>query len=632
MNLIKQFALVALLCSTLTTACCNTQMSLTRMLDASVTENNGALELTFQRSGRKLLDQTPLVIKYNDEVVEWKITGQKDRMVTDEIEMSTGEFSELKINSTERTYSLKAKNVNLKAELKTRLFNGALAYQFVIYGKGDYTIEEQSHYRLGDGSGSYFAPNGEFETFGPLKVGELPADKQYTTPVVYQTEEYALGFHEAELRDYPQLLLKRNGEALTVNAGVAECTDTKVLPWRVVMIGNTMADLQNQKPIYQALNPAPKGDFSWVKPGLSMWDWRVKGCTFDGFTYKMNTESLKRYIDFCAKSNLEYFLIDDEWCIEGNPLVPVKALDIEAVISYGKEKGVGIILYYDLRYIKKGEEVPFETVAETFASWGVSGIKYGFLDRIGTSFSAQGKTYRTEELVQIAAKNKLVIDFHDNPIPFGGLERTYPNYITREYCHAQLDRRMAFTPAQFVKMACVNLLSGMMDQTNGTFALNEMASRSKGPRNEYISTVSAEVARFLITHTGHLAVLIDAPEAYAAKSDLFEFITSAANSWDESRYLEMEFDSHVSVARRKGNDWFVGTVVNEEFKGDHTMRLDFLESGATYSATIYSDAADSNCHTNKESYEIKTITVKGGSEITTHVAAGGGYSVHFVKK
>ncbi len=609
------------------------QMSLNRMLDLAVTDSDSLLTLTLQRSGRKVLDRSPLTIRYNEEDVNWTITNHADVIHTNEIKMSTGEFSSLQIDYTENVYQLTANNVDLKAELHTRLYNGAMAYRFVIFGSGKYTIEEFSPFRMANNTGSYFMPNGEYEPLGPQTINQVSYDKGYTTPIIYQSAEYTLGIFEADLRDYPQLRLHRDGSSMVTFAGVVDCEESVKLPWRVVMIGDNMADLQNQKPIYQTLNPAATGDFSWVKPGISMWDWRVKGCTFDGFTYEMNNESLKRYIDFCAANNLDYLLIDDEWSVRTNPLEPIAELDIKDVIRYGDEKGVGLLLYYDMKYYKNGaNEIPFETVAETFASWGAKGVKYGFLGSIGPKFTPRDKAARTEELVQIAAKNHLIIDFHDNPVPFGGLERTYPNYINREFCHAQLDRRTAFTPTQFVKTACVNLLSGMIDQTNGTFALNEMASRSKGPRNEYNSTVSSEVARFIITHTGHLSVLIDAPEAYAAKSDLFEIIANLADSWDESRYLEMEFDSHVSVARRSGHDWFVGTVVDDNYEGTHTLNLDFLEFGANYSATIYSDADDTDYKTNKEAYKITKTNVKGGDQLTTHVATGGGYSVHFTKQ
>ena len=170
-----------------------------------------------------------------------------------------------------------------------------------------------------------------------------------------------------------------------------------------------------------------------------------------------------------------------------------------------------------------------------------------------------------------------------------------------------------------------------MDQTNGTFALNDMKSRLKGPRNEYNSTVASETARFFITHTGHLSVLIDAPEAYNAKSDLFAFIRSLPVTWDETRYLEMDFDSHVAVIRRKGEDWFSGVVYNEK-GGKHRMELDFLEPDVKYEATIFSDSPSTHYIKNKEAYLVKKEIVQSDKVLETTVAPGGGYTIIFRKQ
>ncbi|MNR53296.1 Retaining alpha-galactosidase precursor [compost metagenome] len=44
----------------------------------------------------------------------------------------------------------------------------------------------------------------------------------------------------------------------------------------------------------------------------------------------------------------------------------------------------------------------------------------------------------------------------------------------------------------------------------------------------------------------------------------------------------------VSTARRKGQDWFVGTISNNDAR-KASVKLDFLEPGRSYTATIYAD-------------------------------------------
>lgn len=487
---------------------------------------NGKLTIQLsENEGDAIIAPSPINIAIDDKEATWTLLGNQKVYCNKTLPMLYGEFSEVTVpyNDMVCDVKLSTPDKSIKGTLTVRLFDNAFAYQLQLKNVPEVTkIHELSSWIPAEQDGDCFATNGEHEPVGGLPIKEM--SRMSKTPLIYQGNDYILAFHECDLMNYPQLVIQgqKDEETLAIKVDPITTAYDVTLPWRTVMVGEDFKDLHNQKPIYQTMSREADGDFSWVKPGLCMWDWRVKGTTFNGFTYEMTTESLKRYIDFCSKSNISYFLIDDEWFDKNTPLVPVEGLDLKRVIEYGNSKNVGIILYYDMKYVDDDTPaIDFETVAATYAKLGVAGMKYGFLsDKI-----SQRKTVRTYDIIKTAAKYKLLVDFHDAPIPFSGLERTFPNYINREYCHAQLDRRTAFNPRQFVKMACINLLAGHMDQTNGTFALNEMATRSKGPRNAYPSTVSAEVARFIFTHTGSLSVLIDAPEAYEEKSDLFEIIS-----------------------------------------------------------------------------------------------------------
>ncbi len=124
--------------------------------------------------------------------------------------------------------------------------------------------------------------------------------------------------------------------------------------------------------------PCQIEDPSWIKPGRTLWDWRVHDFkTADGFTYGINTESYIRFIDFAHEKGIEYFLIDDHWftkVTKGHFEIREK-LDLEKVSSYAKQKKVKLILYYDR---KKGE-FGDENLYSYFESLGMSGIKYGFM-------------------------------------------------------------------------------------------------------------------------------------------------------------------------------------------------------------------------------------------------------------
>ncbi|MFI3259667.1 MAG: glycoside hydrolase family 97 catalytic domain-containing protein [Rikenellaceae bacterium] len=593
------------------------------------------------RDGSAIVDESPLLLAIGGESVAWEMKSRNGKKGTDKFPMITGEHSEVELAYVEQQVKLQGSTSDkiIDATLKIRLYDGVVAYRFDIEeveslsGKLEsYTVEELSELHPSDGAkGNFYAPNGENVPFGALPIEQFKGN--YTTPVIYEGEDVTLSIHEVDLHNYPQLRVRTNKDEgymyITPGEGVYSGDEGITLPWRVILTGDSIVELHNLKKVYLSLATPAEGDFSWVQTGFSTWDWRVKGCTFGGELYEMTTPSLKRYLDFCARNGLEYFLIDAEWFDYDKPLIPVEGLDIKEVIRYGNEIGVGMIMYYDLKYMAHGyEEFDYNEVAKTFADWGAKGVKYGFLGAHGTKLTPQQKAYRSEEIIQISAKHNLIILFHDGPIPFGGLERQYPNYLNREYCHAQMDRRWAFTPTEFTKMACVNFLGGPIDQTNGTFALNTIKDRSKGPRNEYHSTVAAEAARIMITFTGNLAILLDAPEAYEEKADIFEYISSMPETWDESRYLTMEWDTKIAVARRGGDDWFVSTAYGDK-GGNDELTLSMLADGVTYNARLYRDSEDSDYINNKESYTVEDLKgLKKGDLVKVKVARGGGYSLH----
>jgi alpha-glucosidase len=364
--------------------------------------------------------------------------------------------------------------------------------------------------------------------------------------------------------------------------------------------------------------PCKLENTGWIKPGKTLWDWRVHGYTApDGFVYGINTISYKRFIDFAAAKGIEYFLIDADWFTQvtkGHFVINEK-LDLPEVLNYANDKNVDILLYYDRHKGDFGDEELFSY----YHSLGVKGIKYGFMGN-NVDF--------TRDAIQKSAQSQLMIDFHDGPVPFTGIHRTYPNAITREYCHAQQDSRRAFTPETFIKMALINAITGPLDMNNGNFDLTGINSglRQKGPRetNTYFSTVVSEAARTLVIFSG-LVCIPDAPEAYAAKADLFEFIQKQpVGKWDESKVLNSKMAEYITTARRSGKEWFIGSVYNQQ-GGTLNINLDFLEEGQDYDITYYEDTEETHCRTNPEAYQVRKDKVKKGDIVKAVMAPGGGH-------
>lgn len=124
----------------------------------------------------------------------------------------------------------------------------------------------------------------------------------------------------------------------------------------------------------------------------------------------------------------------------------------------------------------------------------------------------------------------------------------------------------------------------------------------------------------------------DMPEHYAEKMDAFKFIKDVPVDWSRTEYLDAEPGEYIVAARKDKNsdNWYVGGVTNADAR-DYTVDFGFLDPGTTYKATIYSDASDTDCDTNPETYVIKEIDVTSDTKLPVHMARGGGFAIS-VKK
>ena len=111
-------------------------------------------------------------------------------------------------------------------------------------------------------------------------------------------------------------------------------TDKVTTPWRVAIIGESL-DAVTKSTLIPDLNPEPEGDFSWVKPGTSVWPRWSTGS--DNIDY----DGMKDYIDFCSKAGITYCLVDFGW-----ELWPEYEEKVKGLVEYSNERNVGLLLWY----------------------------------------------------------------------------------------------------------------------------------------------------------------------------------------------------------------------------------------------------------------------------------------------
>jgi len=537
-----------------------------------------------------------------------------------------------------------------------RVYDGGVGLRYAFDAGWDESLtlkDDRTEFHFADNYTGW-AYNGEHDPVGPQPLSEFRKQRKGVarTPLTLRSDD---GVHmavlEAAIFDHaPFDLVASDAGDLAFRAIMkpSQLAQDSATSWRVVLFGRNAGDLI-VSPVQYCLNPPCRiDDTSWIKPGLAMWDWRAWGAKGkDDFVYGLDMPSWRRFIDFASQHNVRHLVLDAGWyglefqktsnprtsrtylLVQPDPksprLVPKQPpadwkdpIDIPELIRYGRSKNVGIILYFNDLARNHGS---FEETLALYNEWGAAGIKYGFMKGTG-----QQKVHQTRKIVELCAKYQLLCDFHDGPVPPSGDRRTWPNYVSREFCHSQSDALRSFSPSAFCEQVFVNMLAGPLDMCNGLYTLrNPAADRPKIFENVN-TTIVAETARTMIVFSG-LSILPDCPEAYEARADLFDYLSRLPMTWDETRIVHGEIGQYISTARRSGRKWFVASATDQQAR---TLKivLDFLEPDKTYTATLYEDAPDAHYVNNREAYRVRKTEVKRGDTIEAVMAPGGGHCVY----
>ena len=173
-------------------------------------------------------------------------------------------------------------------------------------------------------------------------------------------------------------------------------------------------------------------DVSWIEPGQVAWDWwNNLNISRVDFKAGMNTPTYKYYIDFAAANKIKYIIIDGGWSISsvaGNwsPSLDIKkvipGLNLQEIIDYGNEKGVGVIIWASWSAVIQQMDIAFPL----YSKMGVKGFQIDFVDR-----DDQVAVASLYKIAEKAAECHLLVDYHGVFKPTG-LQRTYPNVVGYE--------------------------------------------------------------------------------------------------------------------------------------------------------------------------------------------------------
>jgi alpha-glucosidase len=445
---------------------------------------------------------------------------------------------------------------------------------------------------------------------------------------------------EADIENYSGMYLRRAGGFLShtlqadlsphadqagkIDSSYAVETKTPLSsPWRVVMIADEPGRLIESNIVLNLNPPSKIADTSWIKAGKSAWDWwSGEAAPSVSFKTGMNTATMKHYIDFASASGFPYMLIDAGWEARdptSSDAAPRQAdilhtspnIDMPELLRYVKEKNVKLWLWAHWTSVDKYMDQAFPL----FEKWGIAGVKIDFMNR-----DDQWMTDWYRRVVALAAEYHLMIDYHGAFKP-DGLRRAYPNLMTREGVMGKeyLKGSARVTPAHNATLPFTRMLAGPMDYTPGAFGnsnLKNFVAQSVMPMG--LGTRAHELALFVVFES-ELEMVSDYPERYAGQKE-FDFIKRVPCTWDEVHAISGMPMQWITLARRSGKDWYVGSVTNWDAR-DVKVPLSFLGDGK-YVAEIYSDAPDSAeeaTHT-----ALSRQTVDKATVLDVHMVSGGG--------
>lgn len=528
-----------------------------------------------------------------------------------------------------------------------RAYDDGMAYRFVTaLGHDIEVLSEKVAIRFPNDYTAVVQQPGGFKTayeepYSLIETnGWKPGDPMSVLPVLIDTRQgYKLLLSESALSDYPCMFLEGDGangmkgtfpkvplayeesgdrsmRILQEADYIARTKGTRAFPWRYFVIAKDDGQLIENTMTARLAEQQAIADTSWIEPGQVSWEfWNAAspyGPDVD-FVAGFNTATYKYYIDFAAEYGIPYIIMDEGWARSTrDPYTPNPAVDVHELIRYGREKGVGIILWMTWLVVENHFEM-----FEELSKWGVKGVKIDFMDR-----SDQWMVNYYERVAAEAARHKMVVAFHGSFKP-AGLEYKYPNVLAYEGVRG-MENMGGCTPANSVWFPFIRNAVGPMDYTPGAMLSMQPESYcGNRPNAASIGTRAYQMALFVLFETG-LQMLADNPTLYYRNDECTRFISRIPVTWDETRALKAVAGKFAVIAKRKGDKWYVGAINGSNEGIELEIPLDFLTPGKNYTMTGFEDGI--NAFRQAMDYRKTQRRVDSTGKATLKIARNGGWA------
>ena len=591
-----------------------------------------------------------------------EVLGANPKIASSKLEKVQKEITPINYKKSSIADEYNQLTVRLKSDygVLVRVYNDAVAYRLFTSRKDELIIKNEivnfnfsdDHHAfipfVRDLRGTEIYVNSFEALYKETNLSKINPDTLAFLPLLVDVGNgKKLVILEADLEDYPGMFVNLNEETRKGLIGVfapypleegqggfnqmnlmvtkradyiARTKGTRSFPWRVIAISEHDRELLDNDIVQKLAAPPRISDLTWIKPGKVAWDWWNNwNISRVDFRAGINTPTYKYYIDFAAKNKIEYIVMDEGWSVSTDMTKVSEKIDLEEIVEYGKEKGVGVILWATWYALTK----QIDNVFEKYSKMGVKGFKIDFLDRDDQKMVAS-----TYDIAEKAARYKLLVDYHGVFKPTG-LQRTYPNVIGFEGVKGMENTKWARddVPRYDVSIPFIRMMAGPMDYTPGAmknanrenFRPIHAAPMSQGTRCHQLA--------MYVVFEEPLKMLSDNPTNYMREQECTDFIAKFPTIFDESVPMDGKVGEYVAIARRKADTWYVGAMSNWNER-DLTLDFSFLPRGS-YKAEIFKDGV--NADRDGTDYKKEVVKIDSGEKVRIHMSPGGGWAAIVTK-
>ena len=606
---------------------------------------SGQLRYDVLLRGNALLENSTLSldVEHKKLGVQPKVTGTKQRSNDQMVEpVVRQKFAKVRDHYNELRLTLDGGYA-----VTFRAYDEGVAYRFetALPEKQVKIYGEEANFNFASNFIVYYPQEDTFYSHNerkylPQHLSEVAPMFIATLPAVIDVGRGAkLAIAESDLSDYPGLWLQGAAPQFSLRATfppyplkeqqtsdrdykVTEAADyiavtsgTRTFPWRVLGVADRDGDLITNQLVYLLESPSKLQDTTWIRPGKVAWDW-WNDWNIDGVDFHagINTKTYEYYVDFAAKYGIPYIILDDGWYKLGDLLQVTPELNMDELVAHAKQKNVGLILWTSWKTLDD-QLLP---ALDQFEKWGIKGIKVDFMQR-----SDQIMINYFDKVCREAAKRHMLVDFHGAQKP-AVMTRTWPNLINTEGVRGMEWSKWSreSEPAHNVSLPFTRMFLGPLDFTPG--AMRNATRETFAPimsQPMAMGTRCQQLAMYVV-YEAPLQMLSDSPSNYLREPETMEFLAAVPTVWDESRVLDAKMSEYVLLARRNGNDWYVGGMTDWTSR-DLEVDFSFLPEG-NFTLDSYEDGV--NADRNASDYKKMTRQVSKTTKLKIHLAPGGGWA------